>query len=33
MHMVLNQKHFTGVVWQGLHILNAEKEKWGNPTI
>jgi hemerythrin len=58
MHMVLDQKYFTGVVWQdfqhqellkkinqwilnhifgddkqlGIHILNAEKEKWGNPT-
>jgi len=32
MHMVLDQKYFTGVVWQDFHILNAEKEKWGNPT-
>lgn len=31
--MVLDQKYFTGVVWQSIHILNAEKEKWGNPAI
>jgi hypothetical protein len=32
MHMVLDQKYFTSLAWQGLHILAEEKEKWGNPT-
>jgi len=27
MHMVLDQKYFTSLAWQGLHILAAEKEK------